>query len=532
MAKVLFINPVVREEDVPKHVPYGIALLASIAMEKGHLVQIYDENAWRKGPEVLRQVLEADDWEVIAVGGITTAYASIKNIVTMSRDVHPGACIMLGGGVLTSLPKETMSWLAQVDVGAVGEAFETFPEMLDVVDCEIAADNTDWKSVDWTVIDGTVSWKDGNLAYGGERALIPELDALPYPAWDLFPLEEVYFPNSSILYSEEGYQATRRLDINGSFGCSMVCRYCYHLGLAGDLRYEKDDQGETKVAFDEPGKYTRVIRYHSPEYIVKMVKHIYDEYQVNFVAFLDENLMTMNRQSGGTWLPEICRLWEEYGLVPKPKEDGTWEGVYWSGTSHATLCDPELLKTMKEAGCSYLIYGYESFAPHVMKTIGKGATPKSNERSYRWTLEAGIRPIPNQIIGFPIEDFESIRQNMRAWDKLGIMVKPFFATAYPGSEWFTVNRESIEEQYDGDLEAYILDLGDATTITATISKNFNAVELYGLREAMVQRNYRMVDRYEAIWRDNHRIPEGAPSTLVEPKRKKRKRAPALRVLAS
>ena len=28
---------------------------------------------------------------------------------------------------------------------------------------------------------------------------------------------------------------------------------------------------------------------------------------------------------------------EEAGLVPKKKKDGTWDGVYWSGTSHATL---------------------------------------------------------------------------------------------------------------------------------------------------------------------------------------------------
>ena len=46
MAKILFINPVVREEDDPKHIPYGIALLASIAIEKGHQVQVYDANAW------------------------------------------------------------------------------------------------------------------------------------------------------------------------------------------------------------------------------------------------------------------------------------------------------------------------------------------------------------------------------------------------------------------------------------------------------------------------------------------------------
>ena len=60
MAKVLFINPVVREEDVPRHVPYGLALLASIAIEKGHLVQVYDENAWRQGEDVLEEVLQAD----------------------------------------------------------------------------------------------------------------------------------------------------------------------------------------------------------------------------------------------------------------------------------------------------------------------------------------------------------------------------------------------------------------------------------------------------------------------------------------
>lgn len=48
MAKVLLVNPVVREEDLPKHIPYGISELAAIAVKAGHLVQIYDENAWRR----------------------------------------------------------------------------------------------------------------------------------------------------------------------------------------------------------------------------------------------------------------------------------------------------------------------------------------------------------------------------------------------------------------------------------------------------------------------------------------------------
>lgn len=508
MAKILFVNPVVRQEDVPKHVPYGIALLAAIAMEKGHLVQVYDENAWRKGEPVLRQVFRADAWDVIALGGITTAYGSIKSIVSIAREECPHAVIVLGGGVLTSLPYEIMTWLPQVDVGVVGEAFVTFPEILSMID--------EGKR-DWPMILGTISrGPDGKLILSGQRPLIHNLDALPYPAWDLFPLEEIYFPNSGLLYSEDAMQAKRRLDVNASYGCSLICRYCYHLGIAGDMRYEKGSDGEVTVAFDKPGTYTRTIRYHSPEYIVRLVKHAHDRYGVDFVGFLDENLMTMDQYSGRTWLKEICRLWHEYGLAPEKNPDGTWSGVAWSGTSHATLCTPEILKTMSEAGCTYLIYGYETFAPHVMKTIGKGATPKSNIRSFFWTLEAGIRPIPNLIFGFPNEDFESIRANMKAWEKLGIIVKPHFATPYPGSEWFTVYRRSIEDQYGGDLEAFVLDLGDASKISAVISHNFNAVELVGLRDMMVALNHRRIDEYEKIWRRYHGIADGAPSTLIQP----------------
>jgi anaerobic magnesium-protoporphyrin IX monomethyl ester cyclase len=483
MSKVLFINPTVRAEDVPRHVPYGIALLAAIAMKKGHQVQVYDENAWRLGDETLVEVLGADRWDVIALGGITTAYGAIKRIVGRARQICPDAVIVLGGGVLTSIPQDIMGFLPQVDVGVVGEAFETFPEILAMVD----AGRREWKE-----IDGTIS-KQG---LSPQRKLLHDIDSLPYPAWDLFPLEEVYFPNSQVLFSEEGMLARRRLDINASYGCSLICRYCYHLGIAGDMRYD----GE-RVAFDEPGNHTRVIRYHSPQYVVKMVKHMVDKYNIDFIGFLDENLMTMNASSKGTWLKAICEGFIAEGIAPTCIRDGVehdehCKGVHWSGTSHATLCNPDILKLMRRAGCSHLVYGYESFSPHVMKTIGKGATPTSNERSFFWTLQAGIRPIPNQIIGFPVEDFASIYQNMDAWKRLGIVVKPFFATPYPGSEWFTVYRGKILDQYGGDLEAYLLDLGDATKITAVISENFNAVELLGLREAMVNFDYKHIREYE------------------------------------
>src|SRR2546428_3853081 len=172
MAKVLFVNPVIREEDDPRHVPYGIALLASIIMREGHLVQVYDANAWRAGDDVLAQVLTADRWDVVALGGITTAYRYIKHVVAMAKELAPQALVVAGGGFLTSMPHDIMRFLPQVDVGVVGEAFVSFPELLRRVD----AGNRDWAAVPGLV--GRDTAAVCHLTPG--RPLLDDIDTLPY----------------------------------------------------------------------------------------------------------------------------------------------------------------------------------------------------------------------------------------------------------------------------------------------------------------------------------------------------------------
>ena len=516
MAKVLFINPVVREEEEPEHVPYGIALLAAIIDRQGHQYQVFDANAWRPSDAILQEVLEADDWDVIGIGGITTTYGYSKKVFRLARQYSLRSLLVAGGGMLTSMPHDIMRLIPQIDIGVVGEAFETFPEVLEKVDR---------KDFDWSNVRGLI-WRDraGKSHLNPPRPLLYDLDSLPYPVWEAFPLD-IYFRNSMALYSEEGMQAKRRLDINASYGCSLICRFCFHLGIAGDMEQVVRPDGERDVAFT----YKRENRWHSPEYIVKLAKYAHDRFGVDFIGFLDENMMTMNAFTGWKWIPEICDLWIKEGLQPQCIRDGvehhpeTCRGVHWSGTSHAALIKPELLTKMREAGCSHLVYGLESFSDRILKNLGKGTTAALNERAIQTTLDAGIRPIPNQIIGFPDDFFDSFRDSVYAWERMGIVVYPFFATPYPGSEWYVRYKRRILEQYDGDLEAFLLDLGDATKITAVISENFNAVELLGLRELMVKRDLKRIHEYEKVWRSIHgepRIPnfireykEGGPDHL-------------------
>src|SRR5258705_5263626 len=179
-AKVLFVNPVIREEDDPRHVPYGIALLAAIAMGEGHLVQVYDANAWRAPESVLVQILKADRWDVIGVGGITTAYRSIKNIAKLSKEHAPQALVVAGGGVLTSMPHDILRLIPQVDVGIVGEAFVSFPALLRRLD----AGNRDWAAV------RGLAWRDAGGRSHPSPAQPPGggLDRLSFSARAPFPL--------------------------------------------------------------------------------------------------------------------------------------------------------------------------------------------------------------------------------------------------------------------------------------------------------------------------------------------------------
>ena len=500
MAKVLFINPVIRQEDSPKHIPYGIAQLAAIADKDGHQVQIFDANAWRPDDQTICDVLKADDWDVIGIGGVTTVYGYVKKVLRYAKEHSPKSLCVVGGGLLTSMPRDMMNLIPEIDIGVVGEGFVTFPELLQKVD----ENKADWKSVLGIV------WRDtnGGIHLNPPRPIINNIDELPYPAWDMLPMD-IYFNNSSLLYSVENFTSKRRMDVNGSFGCPFICRFCFHLGLAGDIQYEDPKNDKADVVFT----HDRINRMHSPRYLVNMVKHMRDRYQVDFVLFFDENLLAMNSASRNTWLPELCRLWIEEGLQPQCVRDGvphdpkTCKGVHWGGTSHAALANLPLLKKMHEAGCSELLYGYESFSKRVLKNVGKGSTPETNENSLKVTLEAGIRPIPNQMMGFPDDFFDSLIDCVQAWERLGIQCIPFFATPYPGTEWYNKYKDKILAQYEGNLDAFLMDLGDATKPTAVICENFNIIELLGLRELMISRDIRRIREYEKVWRSIHGEPK-------------------------
>jgi len=466
--KILFINPPVRIQEPPKHVPYGLAILANIADGMGLDVALLDVNAYRIPIEVVREEISEENYDIICIGGMTTQYKYIKQYVKLVRVVHPDSLIVAGGGFLTAQPREIMEWLPEVDVGVVGEGEETFVELLE-------------KSVSkrWSEVKGIVYREDGEVVFTEPRPLIghgtqifKKLDDVPYPAWYLFPLEEVYFPNSPLLLSPEAMSAKRRLDIVTERGCNHNCRHCTHLGMS---------TRDLKRIYGDKVKGPN-LRYFSAEYVVEMIKYLRLKYAVDFVSFLDENF-TANRKR----CFEICDLLEREDLV----------GVVKFGClGSVDTVDRELLQRLHDVGFTYISYGGESANNHILKQIGKNTTVEQMQSAIEETKRAGINPVMSFMEGYPGETIDDMIRTTEFWKNNNIFCRPFFIQPYPGTQMFYEYKDKILQQY-GDLESFVLDLDDAQKLTVNLT-DFTDPELLGLRELMTNHDLERLKRFKEL----------------------------------
>lgn len=499
--KVLFINPVVRYFDSPRHVPLGMLELMAV-LERDHpnvKFQLYDANALRiddanRGTmDGLEEVLNSEQFDVLAIGGLITAYNYIKQALKISKKIQPHLKIVAGGGFYSAIPYEMMTFIPEIDFGIVGEAYQTLPELLDAIE----------SNEDISDVKGIFYRSNTGIKFTNPRELIPDMDWIPFPAYKYAPLD-IYFKNSGIIMSEESMKSKKRLDACMSLSCPFLCRFCWDLGVTSNTEYTMIDNKPSPITGRPGGK--SIIRQHSPEYIAKLIEHMrkdylnipWDEdgngigYPVDFVAWVDENVVAHDAQTGFTWLKSIKdELWKKNLIADcvrrgVPHDPATCNGPHFGGSSHAGLVSKNMLQILKDIGFVYLDYGLEHWDSKILRTLGKGSTPEANKRAVHWTLESGIRPIPNQIIMFPDEDWDTLNTMLDAWEKNGIVSNPFICTPYPGSEWFIKYRDFILEQYNGNLESFIVDLEDATKVTALLTKKFTPAEAVGIQNIMAQ----------------------------------------------
>ena len=290
--KVLFVVPEIRLDGSPNHFPFWAGILAAIVEQKGGQVGILDLNALRDNydgkavpTKKIIEEISSEKWDLIGIGGLTTTYGRIKQLAPIIRKYAPDSLFVGGGGWSTYNPTEILQLIPELNMIVIGEGEETFSELYDAV-----SNN----STDYEKINGLCYRTNNNeLRFTGPRALVSDLNTIPYPSYDLMETE-IYFKYSSIPLSAASFNSKRRASTVWERGCPRGCTFCSHNGMSRiDLQniYGEGDRKEgeklVRISDKENDTFQLPARWPSPEYAVNNVKLLIEKFDVDFISILD-----------------------------------------------------------------------------------------------------------------------------------------------------------------------------------------------------------------------------------------------------
>ena len=505
--KVLLVVPEIRLDSKPNHFPFWASILAAIVEQKGGQVGILDLNALRDNYDnvqvpshVIAKEISSEKWDIVGIGGLTTTYSRIKELSPLIKKYAPDSLFVAGGGWSTYNPTEILQLVPEIDIIVIGEGEETFSELYD----EINTGTRDFEKVNGLCIrDKTLGYK-----FTGPRALISDLNTIPYPAYDLMETE-IYFRYSSLSLSVDSYNSKRRASTVWERGCPRGCTFCSHNGMSRiDLQNiygegnRKEGEKLVRISDKENDTFQLPARWPTPEYAVNNVKLLKEKFNVDFISILDEN-MTSNLK----WTNEFCELYVKEGLDKSVK----WGTL---GDAPSVAVKPEIVQIMKNAGCSYISFGFESASDKVLnQDIQKGQLRSHLQKTIDTIKSAKMTPITTFMIGNPYENIDDLMETLDFWIQNGAEIDPFICTPYVGSPIFYNNRDYLLQQYDTKLklisegkakaddqtiqrwklealDTFMSDCGDATQYTATVSQYFTIPELFAIKEFMYRHDTR------------------------------------------
>jgi anaerobic magnesium-protoporphyrin IX monomethyl ester cyclase len=287
----------------------------------------------------------------------------------------PGTLTVGGGLMYTAVPQQIMTDNPQLDfalVGVFGDNEYTLWELL--AELKSSAPKFD-------DIRGLSFRKGEEIVLTPARPLIENLDELPMPAYDLFPMDRYYGYSVIPNYNES---VTSR-------GCEGACHFCYEWWLV-DPRNPRDftshrTRGGKKVA-DE-------------------MELLSTEYGVKALTFMDDDF-TSDRQ-------KMVDLVEE---LEKKKLDVSW---FCLSRAQNLIRDADLVPRLRKVGLYQVLIGIDGGTDEEIAEARKGPMKvgvKELKELIEFLRKNDISTIATYLNGFWEDDEAKIRQRAKAVDEI------------------------------------------------------------------------------------------------------------------
>lgn len=370
-------------------VPAGLAYLAACARQAGHRVWIFDQYKTTETPDALARRVAALQPDVVGFSVLTPAANVATRLSQLIRGHCPKVKLIWGNIHARVFAQEVLE--AHITDAVVHQEGEfTLVEYMAAL--QSGTEPTAVLGLSYRASDGTVF-------HNAPRPVVENLDALPYPAYDLLDLNRYVAP-PMLSWMEP------ILPVQASRGCPFTCHYCTQENLPKGFR----------------GR--------SLEAVVDEMEFHHKKFGVRFMGFLDANF-PWNRSSA----LEFAELYMKRGMHKK---------VQWITETRVDLIDDETMGALARAGMRLIMFGFESGTQAMLDSYNKRVKLSASFNAMDAARKHNVAVLGLFMLGMPGET----RESARATIDLAIELNPDFAkfnlaVPYPGSEFFETWRRDI-----------------------------------------------------------------------------------------
>jgi anaerobic magnesium-protoporphyrin IX monomethyl ester cyclase len=363
---------------VVPHIPYvSLASLAGMALKHGHSVQILDLSISSDPFFDLLDKLKKYKPDTVGVTFTTSLFQEAKEVAKRVKEFDQNIKIIAGGAHPSIFPEEVVE-KCNFDIVVYGEGEITLAEVLN--------------DRPLNEIDGIAyRSQSGEVIKNNPRALIENLDDLPYPALYLYQAKNYHTAKVNAKKSPVAAIETSR-------GCPYSCIFCSKHIFTNRLRKKSPQRVADEIEMVLDLGYREI--------------HIWDDC---FSADLNHAKAVCD---------EIIRRGLKFPW-------NIYNGI------RVDRVDEELLNKLKAAGCYRISFGIESGDQNILDKVKKGITLEQAKEAVKMAKDAGIETLGFFMIGLPGETPESIKRTMEFVKELDVdLPKVGIATPLPGTPFF------------------------------------------------------------------------------------------------
>jgi radical SAM superfamily enzyme YgiQ (UPF0313 family) len=397
-----------------KYYPFPFFLAYSAALlkrETNNSMKSIDAITVRMSREnFIRKTKNSD--VVIMEGSTVTLEEDLKTAYDLKKE-NPDIKIIFTGPHATAIPEDYLR-SKNVDFVCIGEYEYTLLELI-----------RNLKNSRMGNVKGIAFQKNGKIIKTNARPTISNLDQLPFPVWEDFPMYR---------YNETFCSGDPNVQLSTSRGCVYKCPFCMW----------------PQVMYKE-WKW----RPFSVKYILSMIDYLQDNYYFNEYYFDDDTFNLREKK-------DAFKLFEGF----KSRD------IQWSSMSHfAVLTEDEIIK-MADSGMRAAKFGIESGSEKILETTlkNKCLNKEMIKRKLKLCKESGIETHVTFTMGLPNETKRDIDKTIdflfELYSKKLIDTAQFsISTPFPGTQMFYWAKEKGYLKYkdwsdfDG-IDTSVLDYPD------------------------------------------------------------------------